>query len=134
MEDERNILDNMKKCAKLLKKFLKGTLSCDILYFCSNFLDFETKKFTPPKDIFDGESVTFASHIGLVGVGFNDLQFRFYQPIMGKKYKPSLYGYHNKETFSFMLKTPFNIPEEYFKIIKDISLKYYDFIVKDVSE
>lgn len=134
MENEKDMLKNMKNCAESLKKSLIGSLSCDILYFCSNFLNYETKKFNPPKKKFDGESVTFASHIGLVGVGLNDLQFRFYQPVMDKKYKPSLYGYHNKEIFSFVLKTPFNIPEDYFKIIKDVSLKYYEFMKNDISE
>ena len=127
------MLENMKKCFKLLKESLNSSLSCDILYFCSNFLD-EKGKFTPPKEGFDGESVTFASHIGLVGEGLEDIQFRFYQPILNNKYKPSLYGYHNKNTFSFMLKTPFNYcQDDYFKIIKEVSLKYYDYMTKDIS-
>ena len=130
MENEKDKLLNMKKCYKLLKEHLDNTMSCDILYFCSNFLD-ENGKFHPPKKGFDSESITFASHIGLVGVGLDDLQFRFYQPVTNNKYKPSLYGYHNKETFSFLLNCPYNTPEEYLKIIKDVSLQYYDYVVNN---
>lgn len=132
MENEKDMLENMKKCYKLLKEALDSTISCDILYFCSNFLD-ETGKFHPPKIGFDSESITFASHIGLVGVGLDDLQFRFYQPVQRNKFKPMLYGYHNKETFSFLLNCPYNSPEDYLKIIKEVSLKYYEFVVKDKS-
>ena len=130
MENEKDKLLNMKKCYKLLKEHLDNTMSCDVLYFCSNFLD-ENGKFHPPKKGFDSESITFASHIGLVGEGLDDLQFRFYQPVTNNKYKPSLYGYHNKETFSFLLNCPYNTPEEYLKIIKDVSLQYYDYVVKN---
>ena len=130
MENEKDKLQNMKNCYKLLKESLDNTMSCDILYFCSNFLD-ETGKFHPPKKGFDSESITFASHIGLVGVGLDDLQFRFYQAVTNNKYKPCLYGYHNKETFSFLLNCPYNSPEDYLKIIKEVSLKYYDFVVKN---
>ena len=44
-----------------------------------------------------------------------------------------LYGYHNRETFSFMLRTPCNYADEYLNIMKDVSLKYYDYIVKNLS-
>ena len=133
MENEKDMLENMKKCYKSLKESLNTSISCDITYFLSNFFD-ENGKFIPPKTFFDGESISFASHIGLVGEGFEDVQFRFYQPIENNKYKALFYGFHNQETFSFMLLAPFNYSDDYLKILKEVSLKYYDFMAKDVSE
>ncbi len=75
----------------------------------------------------------FYSHIELVGVRLEDVQFRFYQAVINNRYNPGLYGYHNKETFSFMLRTPCNYADEYLNIMKDVSLKYSDYIVKNLS-
>lgn len=115
----------MKKYYKLFKESLDNTMSCDILYFYYNFLD---------KAGIDSESITFASHIWLVCVGLNDLQFRFYQVVAINKYKPCLCRYHNKETFSFLLNCHYNSPEDYLKIIKEVSLNYYDFDVKNKKQ
>ena len=72
MENETDILENMKKCYKILQESLKR----DILYFYLNFVD-ESGNFTLPLSKYYSDSVVFASHIGLVGVRLEDVQLRF---------------------------------------------------------
>ncbi len=62
MENETDIIENIKKCYKILQESLNSSISCDILYFCSNFLD-ESGKFTPLLLKYDSDSF-FAFHIG----------------------------------------------------------------------
>ncbi len=62
---------------------MNNNTSCDIFYLCSNFCD-ESGKFTLPLSKYDCDSV-FYSHIGLVGVGLEDAQFRFYQAITNNR-------------------------------------------------
>ena len=82
----------------------------------------------------------FASHLGLVGVDLDDVQFRVGLPMYDAKipgvgclYWPNFYGFHNKKTFSFVYTVPKKVPEDFINITKDTSLKYYDFIVQNVQ-
>ena len=126
IENEPDLLENMIKYYQIFQESLNSNTCCHIFYFYSNFLD-ESGKFTLPLSKYDCNSF-FAFHIGLVGVGLEDVQFRFYQAVTNNRYNPRLYGYHNKEIFfyAFMLRTPYNYADEYLNIMKDISLKYYD--------
>ena len=128
--NEKDILKNMKNCAEILKKSLSTTKSCDIAYSSANMRDYETKKLTYPKSYPDPSKYIFASHLGLVGVGFDNVQFRSYSPVYENMYWPNLYGFHNKNTFSFMFNCPYNCPEDFIQSVKDTSMKYYDFIKK----
>jgi len=131
---EIDILENMKKCTKLLKESLQGTTVCDISYNSANMKDFETGVLTFPDSYPDTFNITFASHLGLVGVGFDDIQFRYHGDIDENMYWPCFYGYHNKDTFTFMFSIPDTTPENFLQSLKDTSLKYYNFMVNDVKE
>jgi len=137
---EDDILQNIKQCYKVLKEYVATTKASYNIYHTANFRNRETGEFKFPKIFPNPINYVCASHLGLVGVGFNDVQFKSYSPVCShdneyydSMYWPNLYGYHNEKTFSFMMNYPYNLPENYFKSIKDTSLKFYDFIVNDIK-
>lgn len=135
MEPEKDILENIKKCATVLKDPSVIKQSCDSIYFIANMRNPETGEMVNTTKFPNPNCYVFASHIGLVGVGLEDIQFRMYSFVYAKTmYWPNLYGFHNKETFSFVFEIPFNTPEDYFENVKNTSLKYYDYIVNNVKE
>jgi len=135
MEPEKDPLENIKKCANAVKDPVVMTQSCDSVYFIANMRSEETGEMVNTTKFPNPNCYVFASHIGLVGVGLEDLQFRMYSSVYGKTmYWPNLYGYHNKEIFSFVFEIPYNVPEDYFQSVKETSLRYYDFIVNDVKD
>ena len=131
MEREDDILENMKNCGNVLKKAVSGSESCEYAYNCANIgnSDLENYNLNYP----DPSTYVFASHLGLVGVEYENIQFRSHSPVLEGTYWPNLYGFHNKDTFCFMFNYPYNCPDGYFESIKDTSLKYYDFIVKNAE-
>jgi len=131
---EVDILENMKKCTKILKEYVQKTTACDVSYNSANMKDIETGVLTFPDTYPDTYNITFASHLGLVGNGFEDIQFRYHGDIDENMYWPCFYGYHTKDTFTFMFSIPSTTPDSFLQSIKDTSLKYYDFMVNDVKE
>lgn len=134
MPPEKDILKNIKNCAGILKDSLAQTKSCDIAYSSANLRDYETHELSFPSSYPNPATHLFASHLGLVGVGFEDVQFRSHSPVYEGMYWPNLYGFHNKETFSFMFNIPYNCPDTFLQSVKDTSLKYYDYILTDIQE
>jgi len=136
MEPEKDLLENIKKCTTIIKDPTVFKQSCDSVYFIANMRNQKTGAMINTTKFPNPNCYVFASHIGLVGVGFEDLQFRLHTFVYGKTmYWPNLYGYHNKETFSFVFEIPHNTPEGYFESVKNTSMKYYDYIVNnDVKE
>ena len=61
MENETELLENMKKYYQILQESLNSNTSCDIFYFCSNFSD-ESGKFTLPLSKYDCDSVFLFSY------------------------------------------------------------------------
>ena len=134
LNNEKNILENMKNCYNILEENLFTSKSCDIAYFSANMRNYETKELSYPKNFPEPSKYIFASHLGLVGVGFNNVQFRSYSPVYENMYWPNLYGFHNKNIFSFMFNCPYNCPKKFIDSVKDTSLKYYNFIINEIKE
>ena len=134
MEKENDIYKNMKNCAKLLKDNLATTYSCDVAYFSANMINFETGESNFPKCYPHPLTHLFASHLGLVGNGYDDVQFRALSPVLENMYWPYLYAFHNNDIFSFIFVMPYNSPEGFFESVKDTSLKYYNFIINYLKE
>lgn len=135
MEPEKNLIENIKKCTTVLKDPSVIKQSCDSIYFIANMRNQETGEKINTTKFPNPNCYVFASHIGLVGVGLEDVQFRMYSFVYGKTmYWPNLYGYHNKETFSFVFEIPYNTPNGYFDNVKNTSLKYYDYIINDIKD
>lgn len=132
MEPEEDWLKNIEKCYEQLKIQLNTTRSCDDSYFSSNMRNYETGELKFPENYPNPNTYVFASHLGLVGEGYENIQFKSYSPVLEGMYWPNLYGYHNKEIFSFMWNGPYNCPEKFFSLIKETSLKYYNLILNDI--
>jgi hypothetical protein len=77
---------------------------------------------------------TFASHLCLVGSEMDNLQFSNQIAVYDNFYFLNFYGFHNNKTFYFSVNGPYNCPKEFFQTYKDVSLKYYDFIVNIIKE
>ena len=77
---------------------------------------------------------TFASHLGLVSAEMDDLQFSNQIAVYDDFYFLNFYGFHNRDTFYFSINGPYNCPDEFFQTYKDVSMKYYKFIVNKVDE
>jgi len=134
MENEPDMLENMKKCTQGLKEALNTTQYCDDAYYSCNLRNYETGEIHFSENYPNPYDLVFASHIGVVGYGLDDIQFRIRSLMEGDMYWATFYGFHNKETFSFVYNVPYNTPKEYFDSVKETSLKYHEFMVKDVSE
>ena len=135
LENEPDILENMKKCTKGLKEALNTTQYCDDAYYSSNLRNYETGEIHFSENYPNPDNLLFASHIGVVSnYGLDDIQFRIRSLMEGDMYYTTFYGFHTKDIFSFTFNAPFNTPKEYFDSVKETSLKYYEYIVKEVSE
>ena len=134
LQPEKDWLKNIKQCAELLKDPSLFIQSCESVYFIANMRNQITGEINQNTKFPNPNCYVFASHIGLIGDGLDDVQFRMHSSVYKTMYWPNLYGYHNKEIFSFVFEIPYNISEDYFKSVKDTSLKYYDNIINDIKE
>lgn len=131
-----DILENISHCYKQFKEAYNTMDACISGYSCSIMTDENGKfinNFTKPLDP-SKNNYTFASHLGLVGEDMDDLNFSNQIAVYDNFYYLNFYGYHNKKTFYFSINAPYNCPKEFFQIYKDTSMKYYDFIVKNVNK
>jgi len=133
MENEKDMMKNMKNCTRLLKESLNTTQFFDDSYYSANCRNRETGEFHFSENYPNPYHLVFASHLGLVGGEFKDIQFRNHSYLEENMYWATFYGFHNKDIFSFMFSVPNNTPKEYFNSVKETSLKYFNFIVKDIS-
>ena len=131
-----NILENILHCYEKFKEAYNSMDACISGYSCANMTDENGKcinTFTKPLDP-SKNNYTFASHLGLVGEGMDNLNFSNQISVYDNFYYLNFYGYHNKKIFYFSINGPYNCPKEFFQIYKDASMKYYDFIVKNIEE
>ncbi|ORX79183.1 hypothetical protein BCR32DRAFT_294584 [Anaeromyces robustus] len=133
MKPEKDIIKNIKNCAAIFYDPKVTIQSCNSIYFIANMRNFETGKISTSANFPNPAFYTFASHIGLVSIGLEDLQLRIHFPVFKTMYWPNLYAYHNKETFYFMYDIPYNCPIDLLQTVKNTSLKYYDYIVNDIK-
>ena len=131
-----NPLENILHCSEKFQEAYKTKDACISGYSRSNFTNEKgervnnfTKPFHPNKANF-----IFGSHIGLVGTEMDNLHFLSDFPISPYFYVLYLYGFHNLKTFYFSVNAPYNVPKELFDTYKDVTMKYYDFIVNDIKE
>ena len=131
-----DILENILHCSEEFKKYYPTMDPCISGYSAAIMTD-ETGKmihqFTKPMDPCK-TNYTFASHLGLVGENMDNLNFSNQIAVYDTFYFFNFYGFHNKNTFYFSMNAPYNCPKEFFQIFKDTSMKFYDFIVHNVSE
>lgn len=136
IDKKEDILENIIHCSQKFKESYNSMEACISGYSWANLTDEKgqtihrfTKANNPCKT-----NITFASHLGLVGEGMDNLNFSNLMEVYDDFYFVHFYGYHNKTTFYFSLNAPYNCPKEFFQIYKDTSMKYYNFIVENVTE
>ena len=99
---------------------------CISWYSCSIMMDENCKyvnNFTKSLDP-SRNNYTFASYLGLVGEGMDNLNFSNQIAVYDNFYYLNFYGFHNKKTFYFSINLPYNnCPKEFFKIYKYTSMK-----------
>jgi len=133
---KENILENIKHCYEKFKKAYNSKDACISGYSCSNMTDEKgniINTFKKPLNP-STNNYTFASHLGLVSQKMDDLQFSNQIAVYDKFYYLNFYGFHNKKTFYFSINGPYNCPKEFFQTYKNVSMKYYNFIVNDNNE
>ncbi|ORX45062.1 hypothetical protein BCR36DRAFT_333845 [Piromyces finnis] len=128
-------LENILVCSKKFQEAYHTQEACISGYSAANLTDEQGQAMNNYSKFLDPckTNYTFTSHLGLVGVGMDNLQFSNQIAVYDQFYFLNLYGFHNKETFYFSVNGPYNCPEKFFQNFKDISMKYYNFIVQDVS-
>ena len=136
VDKKRDILENILHCSQKFKESYNSMEACISGYSSSIMTDEKgqtvhsfTKPLNPCKN-----NYTFASHLGLVGEGMDNLNFSNQIAVYDDFYFMNFYGYHNRDTFYFSMNAPYNCPKEFFQIYKDTSMKYYNFIVEAVNE
>ena len=130
-----DILENILHCYKEFKEAYNTKEACISGYSSCIMMDENGKyvnNFTKPLDP-SRNNYTYASHLGLVGEGLDDLNFSNQIAVYDDFYFLNFYGFHNKKTFYFSINGPYNCPKEFFQMYKDTSMKYYDFIVKNIE-
>jgi len=136
VDKKDDILENILHCSEKFKEAYNSMDACISGYSLSIMTDEkgnQINQFTKPLDPCKN-NYTFASHLGLVGENLDHLNFSNQIAVYDTFYYFNFYGFHNKVTFYFSINAPYNCPEEFFKIFKDTSMKFYDYIVKDVSD
>ena len=136
VDKKEDILENILHCAQKFKESYNSMEACISGYSSSIMTDEKGQtvhSFTKPLDPCKN-NYTFASHLGLVGEGMDNLNFSNQIAVYDDFYFMNFYGYHNKITFYFSMNAPYNCPKEFFQIYKDTSMKYYNFIVENVTE
>ncbi len=129
-------LENILQCAEKFKEAYHTQEACISGYSGSIMTNEQgelVNNFTKPLNP-SLNNYTFASHLGLVGVEMDNLQFSNQIAVYDDFYFLNFYGFHNTKTFYFSVNGPYNCPEEFFQTYKDVSMKYYDFIVNNVKE
>ena len=136
VDKQDDILENILHCYKKFKEYYNSMEACISGYSLAIMTDENgntVHSFKKPLDPCKN-NYTFASHLGLVGEGMDNLNFSNQIAVYDKFYYFNFYGFHNKNTFYFSMNAPYNCPEEFFQIFKDTSMKIYNFIVDNVNE
>jgi len=129
-------LENIQQCAEKFKEAYNTQEACISGYSGAIMTDEQgqlVNNFTKPMSPVLN-NYTFASHLGLVGAEMDNLQFSNQIAVYDEFYFLNFYGFHNTKTFYFSVNAPYNCPEEFFQTYKDVSMKYYNFIVNNVKE
>ena len=129
-------MENILQCAEKFKEAYNTQETCISDYSGSimtneqeEMVNNSTKPLNPSLN-----NYTFASHLSLVGAEMDNFQFSNQIAVYGQFYFLNFYGFHNTKTFYFSVNGPYNCPEAFFQTYKDVSMKYYDFIVNNVKE
>ena len=126
-------MEDIKHCKKELQKVLETDESWKTFCYEQNFVDKEKKelKFDENFPILFNNNLIFASNIGKVCVGKEDITFHPKSNVDENGYWTCLYSLNNGKTLSVILVHPYNVDELLVKIIKDTLNEIINFIKND---
>ena len=118
--DDINILDDIIRCTKEVRKIINTIESVQELIYSANFFD-EEKKTLNNCNFFPDcskHNMICASNIGKVLEDYDDLEFGLNNPVDENGYWSSLYAFHNNKKMSIMWLYPFNIDQKFFETME----------------
>ena len=130
---QKTILDDILHCKKELKKVLDTNESCATYCYEEGFVDKEKKeiKFDENFPVLNNYNLIFASNIGKVCVGREDVSFHPKSSVNEYGYWTCLYCLNNGKVLSVILVHPYNLDKELVKIIYDNLIEVINFIKND---
>ena len=133
INQQKSIMEDIKHCKKELQKVLETDESWKTFCYEQNFVDKEKKelKFDENFPILFNNNLIFASNIGKVCVGKEDITFHPKSNVDENGYWTCLYSLNNGKTLSVILVHPYNVDELLVKIIKDTLNEIINFIKND---
>ena len=126
-------MDDIIHCKNELKKVLNTNESCATYCYEEGFVDKEkmVMKFDDNFPILNSYNLVFASNIGKVCVGKEDISFHPKSNVDEYGYWTTLYCLNNGKTLSVILVHPYNVEKELIKTIHDGVIEMIDFINND---
>jgi hypothetical protein len=130
---QNSLMEDIKHCKEELKKVLNTTESCATFCYEEGFVDKEKKemKFDENFPILCNYNLIFASNIGKVCVGREDVSFNPRSNVDEYGYWTCLYSLNNGKTLSVILVHPYNVEKEFINLIYDSLIEVINFIKDD---
>ena len=132
IHQQKTILDDIIHCKEQLKKVLETNESYLSYCYIENLIDKEKKemKFND-FPMLSMKNLIFASNIGKVCVGREDISFYPKSSVNEYGYWTCLYCLNNEKTLSVILVHPFNVEENLIKVIYNSLIEIINFIKND---
>ena len=133
IDKQKTLMDDIIHCKNELKKVLNTNESCATYCYEEGFVDKEkmVMKFDDNFPILNSYNLVFASNIGKVCVGKEDISFHPKSNVDEYGYWTTLYCLNNGKTLSVILVHPYNVEKELIKTIHDGVIEMIDFINND---
>ena len=132
---QNSIMDDIIHCKNELKKNLETTESCASYCYMEGYVDKEKKemKFDENFPILNNYNLVFASNIGKVCVGKEDVTFHPKSNVNEYGYWTCLYCLNNGKTLSVILVHPYNVDKALIDTIYDCLIEVINLIKNDID-
>lgn len=133
IDKQKSLIDDIIHCKNELKKVLDTTESCTTYVYEEGFVNKEKMemKFDDNFPMLNNSNLVFASNIGKVCVGKEDVTFHPKSNVNEYGYWTTLYSLNNGKTLSVILVHPYNVDKELINTIHDCVIEMIDFIKND---
>ena len=130
---QNSLMEDIIHCKEELKKVLNTNESCATFCYEEGFVDKEKKemKFDENFPILCNYNLIFASNIGKVCVGREDISFNPKSNVDEYGYWTCLYSLNNGKVLSIILVHPYNLEKEFIQIIYESIIEVIDLIKND---
>ena len=130
---QNSIMDDIIHCKNELKKSLETSESCASYCYMEGYVDKEKKemKFDENFPILNNYNLVFASNIGKVCVGKEDISFHPKSNVNEYGYWTCLYCLNNGKTLSVILVHPYNVDKALIDTIYDCLIEVINLINND---